>query len=106
MEAEERKEEQITAVLSLLNMGIKSVPEGVLRAGFDEVCVKLLKLLNEYSQQSGNNVIVKAIIGILTTFLRAQDAAVWSNSSTTQIFIALLNPFALHTKPKVNRICC
>lgn len=91
---------QITAVCSLLNMGIKSIPDGVLISTFNDVSVKLLHLLKEYSEAS-NNVLIKSIFGILTVFLKAQDLAVWSNSNTQHIFSAILNPFAIHTKPKV-----
>lgn len=102
MSAEEKNEDQITAVLSLLNMGIKTVPEGVLASSFGDVSKKMLLILNEYSD-SQNNIIVKSVFGILTTLLRAQDVAVWMLSSTSQIFGAILNPFCIHSKPKVNK---
>lgn len=102
-EAEERNDDQITAVLSLLNMGIKSVAESVLRSSFNEVAFKLLRLLNEYSAAE-NNGIVKSILGVLTVFLRVQELAVWNDSTTKQIFSAILNPFCIHTKPKVQLI--
>lgn len=82
-------------------MGIKTVPEPVLRAGFSEVSYKLLHLLNEYSSAE-NNVIIKSIIGVLSVFLRVQELAVWNDSSTKQIFTAILNPFSIHSKPKVS----
>lgn len=99
-EAEEKNEDQITAVLSLLNMGIKTVPESVLRSGFNEVSYKLLRILNEFSSAE-NNGIVKSILGILSVFLRTQELAVWNDSTTKQIFTAILNPFCIHSKPKV-----
>lgn len=84
-------------------MGIKSVPTGVLKSTFNEVSLKLLQILKEYSE-SNNNVLIKSIFGVLTVFLRAQDLGVWSNSNTQHIFSAILNPFAIHTKPKVYSI--
>ncbi|RZC36936.1 RRP12-like protein [Asbolus verrucosus] len=41
-ESDDRNEDQLTAVLSLLNMGIKTVPEGVLRRTFNDVTAKML----------------------------------------------------------------
>lgn len=102
MESEDRKEEQVTAVLSLINMGIKSVPQGVLRLHFEANSRKLLQILEEYST-SENNAIMKAIFGILSAVLRAQDLGTWSQSSTIQMFAALLNPFCIHSKPKFRR---
>lgn len=99
MTLEERKEEQITAVLSLINMGIKSVPEAVLRSTFEQVSTKILSILNEYSS-SENNAVIKAIFGILSVILRVQDLSIWSTSNMTQIFQAILNPFCIHSKPK------
>uniref|UniRef100_A0A1Y1JYP8 Uncharacterized protein n=1 Tax=Photinus pyralis TaxID=7054 RepID=A0A1Y1JYP8_PHOPY len=92
-------EDQVTAILALLNMGIRTVPEGVLRTSFDDVCKKLIVLLNKFSN-ADNNVVLKSIFGILTTLLVAQDQAVWSLSSTLQIFGIILNPFCVHHKPK------
>lgn len=99
-DSEEKNVEQISAVLSLLNMGIKSVSESVLRSGFNEVSFKLLRMLNEYSL-ADNNSVVKSILGILSVLLRRQELAVWNDSSTKQIFLAILNPFCIHSKPKV-----
>ncbi|KAI4462006.1 putative nodulin-like protein [Holotrichia oblita] len=99
LSAEDRNETQITAVCSLLNMGIKSVPSGVLKSTFNEVSLRLLQILKEYSE-SNNNVLIKSIFGVLTVFLRAQDLGTWSNSNTQHIFSAVLNPFSVHTKPK------
>lgn len=96
---EVRNEDQLTAVLSLLNMGIKTVPEGVLRTSFSDVTKKMLHILNDYVN-SDNNTIIKSIFGILAALLRAQEPAIWNDSSTNQIFQCLLNPFAIHTKPK------
>lgn len=85
-------------------MGIKSVPESVLRSGFNEVSYKLLHLLNDYSAAEING-IVKSILGILSVFLRTQELAVWNDSTTKQIFSAILNPFCIHSKPKVGHSC-
>lgn len=97
---EEKNEDQITAILSLLNMGIKTVPEGVLKMQFNDVTMKMLHILREYST-SENNTIIKSIFGILSAVLRTQELAMWHHTSTIQIFNAILNPFCIHSKPKV-----
>ncbi|EFA09698.2 RRP12-like protein [Tribolium castaneum] len=98
-EGEERSEEQLTAALALLNMGIKTVPEPVLRRTFSDLSAKVLHILNDYVD-SDNNTIVKSIFGILGTLLRKQELIVWTNEATVKIFTSMLNPFCLHTKPK------
>ncbi|KRT79476.1 hypothetical protein AMK59_7164, partial [Oryctes borbonicus] len=99
LSSENENEVQVTAVCSLLNMGIKSVPEGIIKSTFNEISTKLLQILKQYSE-SNNNVLVKSVFGILTVCLRTQDLGVWSNTNTQHIFSAILNPFSLHTKPK------
>ncbi|KAK5645482.1 hypothetical protein RI129_006782 [Pyrocoelia pectoralis] len=99
MSQDPMNEDQVTAILALLNMGIKTVPEGVLRTSFDDVCKKLIAILNNFSN-ADNNVVVKSVFGILTSLLASQDQAVWSLSSTLQIFGTILNPFCVHHKPK------
>lgn len=98
---EDRKEEQVTAVLALLNMGIKTVPEAVLKTKFNEVALQLLHILKDYSN-SENNTIIKSVFGILSVLLRMHDRDMWSSSSLNQIFQAILNPFCVHSKPKVS----
>lgn len=101
--AEERDEHQVTAVLSLINMGIKTVPAGVLRTKFDDTTMKMLHILKDYAN-SDNNTIIKVVFGILSVLLRTQEIITWNYPSTIQIFNAMLNPFCIHTKPKVSQI--
>lgn len=98
--AEERNEHQVTAVLSLINMGIKTVPEGVLRTKFEDITMKMLHILKDYAN-SDNNTIIKAVFGILSVLIRTQELITWSYSTTIQTFNAMLNPFCIHSKPKV-----
>uniref|UniRef100_A0A6P7FHR4 RRP12-like protein n=1 Tax=Diabrotica virgifera virgifera TaxID=50390 RepID=A0A6P7FHR4_DIAVI len=97
--AENKNEDQVTAVLALLNMGIKTVPEAVLKKHFNDITLKILHILSDYAD-SENNTIMKSIFGILGSLLKIQELAVWNQPSTIQIFNALLNPFCIHTKPK------
>ncbi|XP_050305349.1 RRP12-like protein [Anthonomus grandis grandis] len=97
--SKEKNEDQITAVLALLNMGIKTVPEEVLRKNFSDVSLKMLQILKDFASAE-NNVIVKSTLGILTVALRAQELAIWTHDTIKQIFAAILNPFSIHSKPK------
>lgn len=81
-------------------MGIKTVPEGVLRRTFSDISAKMLHILKDYVD-SDNNTVIKSIFGILATLLRKQELMIWMQESTIQIFGTILNPFCLHTKPKV-----
>lgn len=98
--AEERNEHQVTAVLSLINMGIKTVPEGVLRTKFEDTTMKLLHILKDYAD-SDNNVIIKSVFGTLSVLVRTQELIAWNYTTTSQIFNAMLNPFCIHSKAKV-----
>lgn len=92
-------EESLCATLSLLNMGIKSVPPNVLKLQFSLASKIFIGLLNK-NIDSENNIIIKSLIGLLSYLLRVQETAVWSAASTMQIFNTLL-AFSLHSKPKV-----
>lgn len=98
--AEERNEDQVTAALSLINMGIKTVPKGVLISKFEDTSIKMLHILKDYAD-SDNNTVIKAVFGILSVLLRTQELIAWSHASTNQIFSAMLRPFCIHSKPKV-----
>lgn len=84
-------------------MGIKTVPEGVLRSKFEDITMKMLHILKDYANLD-NNTIIKAVFGILSVLIRTQELITWSYSTTTQTFNAMLNPFCIHTKPKVRMI--
>lgn len=93
-------DEGIAATISLLSMGIKSVPQAVLRKQFSEASEVFVDLLERYAE-SENNVILRYVIGCLSVFLRAQDYATWNDSSTMKVFESLL-AFVIHSKPKVS----
>lgn len=92
-------ETSLCAVLSLLHMGIKSVPESVLRLQFSQTSKTFLDLLNK-NLASDNSVVIKCLLGLLSNLLRVQEVAVWASASTMPVFHSIL-AFALHTKPKV-----
>lgn len=93
-------EESLCAVLSLLNMGLKSVPQSVLQVQFSQASKVFIDLLNK-NASSDNNAVLKSLLGIISNLLRVQELAAWNNTSTMQIFNTLL-AFSLHNKPKVS----
>uniref|UniRef100_W4VRP4 Uncharacterized protein n=1 Tax=Corethrella appendiculata TaxID=1370023 RepID=W4VRP4_9DIPT len=99
---EATKEENDTiAAISLLSMGIKSVPQAVLRAKFSESGQILLELLERFSDTEKQHVL-RIIIGCLSVLLRAQEYSQWKLSSTLKFFDSIL-AFTIHTRPKVRK---
>nr|CAD7586449.1 unnamed protein product [Timema genevievae] len=94
-------EESITAVMSLLGMGLKKVPENVLKLKFPETSKTFCDLLGKFAETE-NSVILRSLLGCLSVLLRAQELAIWNNSSTLQVFNSVL-AFATHSKPKVRK---
>lgn len=89
---------QVAAVLSLLSMGIKTVPDPVLKLKFDEITQKMLIIMKDYVV-SDNNVVIKAVLNILSHMLHILEAPAW-NTRIIETFTTLLNPFCIHSKPK------
>ncbi|XP_065087189.1 RRP12-like protein [Ochlerotatus camptorhynchus] len=96
-----KEENDTVAAVTLLSMGIKSVPEAVLRKKFSETGQTLLNLLERYADSDNQNV-VRSIIGCLSVLLRAQEYSQWKLSSTLKFFDSIL-AFVIHTKPKVRK---
>ncbi|XP_024936269.1 RRP12-like protein [Cephus cinctus] len=94
-------DESVAAILSLLAMGLKTVPKNVIRVQFSQASQILLQILTKYAT-SESFLILRTCIGCLSLLLRAQEAAVWSNSSTIQVLDAVL-AFTVHAKPKVRK---
>ncbi|CAK1589953.1 unnamed protein product [Parnassius mnemosyne] len=91
----------LVATLSLLSMGIKSVPQAVLRKQFSDSASIFIELL-EKNAQSDNGTLLRSAIGCLSVLLRAQEYALWGDSSTMKVFDSVL-AFSLHSKPKVRK---
>ncbi|CAH2093470.1 unnamed protein product [Euphydryas editha] len=94
-------EESLVPILSLLAMGIKSVPQGVLRKLFSDSATIFTDVL-ENNAQSENGMLLRSTIGCLSVLLRAQEYALWGDSSTMRVFESVL-AFSLHSKPKVRK---
>lgn len=96
-----KEDSDIQAALMLLNMGIKSVPEAVLRKKFNETAGILLDLIARFVNVADKS-ILRTIISCLSVVLRAQEYSQWKLSSTTKFLDAILS-FSIHTKPKVRK---
>ncbi|XP_001606680.2 RRP12-like protein [Nasonia vitripennis] len=94
-------EESVSAILSLLGMGMKTVPKNVLRLQFGKASQIFVQILMKYASEE-NFLILRHCIGCLSVLLRTQEAAAWTNSSTLQILDAVL-AFTVHSKPKVRK---
>ncbi|XP_045503791.1 RRP12-like protein [Colias croceus] len=94
-------EESLVATLSLLSMGIKSVPQAVLRKQFSDSAAIFMDIL-EKNANSENGTLLRSAIGCLSVLLRAQEYAVWGHSSTMKVFDCVL-AFTIHSKPKVRK---
>lgn len=100
IEASKEDNDTIAAIM-LLTMGMKSVPEAVLRKKFNETGELLLSLFVRFHESSNQNV-QKNIIGCISVILRAQEYSSWSLSSTLVFFDAILS-FVTHTRPKIRK---
>lgn len=96
-----KEDSDIQAALMLLNMGIKSVPEAVIRKKFNETAGILLDLISRFVESKQFN-ILRTIISSLAVVLRYQEYAEWKISSTMRFFDTILS-FTIHTKPKVRK---
>ncbi|XP_036149420.1 RRP12-like protein isoform X2 [Monomorium pharaonis] len=94
----------VAATLSLLGMCLRTVPRTVLALQFGPTSRALFGILSRYAVAEGseNHLILRHCIGCLVVLLRAQEAAVWSNSSTMQAMDAILS-FVIHAKPKIRK---
>nr|CAG4650713.1 EOG090X00E0 [Simocephalus serrulatus]SVE94060.1 EOG090X00E0 [Simocephalus serrulatus] len=101
LEVAETSEDSLGATLALLGMVIKRVPANVLKVKFSTSAKSLLDLLGRFID-SDNSLLVRSLIGCLGVLLRNQDASAWSNSSTLQIYDALLT-FVSSPKPQVRK---
>ncbi|KAK2577073.1 hypothetical protein KPH14_005885 [Odynerus spinipes] len=91
----------VAATLSLLGMGLRTVPRNVLNAQFGPASKVFLEILTKYIETE-NFLIIKHCLSCLSILLRAQEAAIWSHSSTIQVLDAILS-FTIHTKPKIRK---
>lgn len=96
-----KEESQTMAALSLLTMGIKTVPEAVLRRTFADAGQLLFDLMQHFADREDHSA-WKHLLFCMGALLRNQEYASWSSSSTQKYFDAIL-VFAVHSKPKLRR---
>ncbi|XP_052773393.1 RRP12-like protein [Mya arenaria] len=95
------EDDSTSAIVYLISLVMKRVPVAVLRSKFSEVAKCFLDLMAKYSDGESTS-LMKSLLMSLSLLLRSQEAAAWSNSSTQQIYKALLT-FVAHKKPKVRK---
>ncbi|ELU03860.1 hypothetical protein CAPTEDRAFT_226490 [Capitella teleta] len=93
-------EETISAVAYLLSLAIRKVPQAVLRRKFSDVSKAIVSAIATHTQTASAG-LLRALIRCLAHSLQVQDISVWSASSTTNTYNALLSLIA-HPKPKVS----
>nr|XP_003701407.1 PREDICTED: RRP12-like protein [Megachile rotundata] len=91
----------VAATLSLLGMGLKTVPRNVLNLQFGAASKIFLNILTEHAT-SEDFLILRHCIHCVSLLLRAQESLAWSSTSTLQVLAALLT-FITHSKPKVRK---
>lgn len=91
----------VAATMSLLGMILKTVPKNVLNLKFGATSKALLQILIKYAFNE-NSLIVRHCISCVSVLLRAQETAVWADSSTMAVLDAVLT-FVTHEKPKVRK---
>ncbi|XP_046850876.1 RRP12-like protein [Xenia sp. Carnegie-2017] len=94
-------ESSLSAISFLLSLVIKRVPRSILQVKFSAVCQAVLTILSA-KVDSASTALLKNLLACLSTALKAQEATVWSNSSTLKSFQGLLS-FTVHSKPKVRK---
>lgn len=91
----------IAATLSLLGMGLKTVPKNVLNVQLGAASKIFLDILAKHAA-SEDHLILRHCIHCLSLLLRAQEPVAWSNASTMHALDAILS-FITHGKPKVRK---
>ncbi|TPX39827.1 hypothetical protein SeMB42_g06227 [Synchytrium endobioticum] len=93
------QEQLITAITYLLSFVFPRIPSAVLRMKLPDIAKPLLSTLESHHQ---NAPIVRAIISCMEYLVVSQDASSWSQETSKQVFLHLLN-IILDARPKVRR---
>ena len=91
-----------TAIVYLLSILIKSVPENVKKQQFSTATKILLSYLEMYAQ-SDRNMLLKSLLNLLGQFLKCLDDISWSEQSVQHTFRSIL-VFSLSPKPKIRKV--
>ncbi|XP_065184314.1 RRP12-like protein [Sycon ciliatum] len=93
--------DSVAAIAYLLSLIIEKVPENIIKAKFSLASQVFMSAANQHSE-SGSSAFHRAVVRCLGVLLRAQEAAVWSNSSTQAVFRLLLI-YSADARPKVRK---
>ncbi|XP_014218682.1 RRP12-like protein [Copidosoma floridanum] len=94
-------QDSVTAIISLLGMGMKTVPKNVLKQQFGRASQVFLEIMTKHASEE-NFLILRHCISCLSILLRVQEGAVWAESSTIHVLNAILS-FTIHSKPKLRK---
>lgn len=123
-------DESISAILSLLGMGMKTVPKNVLKKYFGKATECLMEILKKYAAEE-NFLILRHVnhfsflsaplnyfntfftnkifknyfqcIGCLSILLRIQESAAWINETNIHQVLYAILAFTVHSKPKLRK---
>ncbi|KAJ6631724.1 RRP12-like protein [Pseudolycoriella hygida] len=96
-----KEDNELVASVSLLAMGIKTVPEAVLRKKFGDTANLLMELMKRFAE-TDNQIVLRGLINSMAALLRAQEYSIWTLSSTLDYFDAIM-AFVIHVKPKIRK---
>lgn len=91
-----------TSAAALLSIFAKRVPAAVLRMKFSWITTMCIKFMQSYSQPT-HVVLLRNLLGLLTSCLKSLDLATWSQSSTLQVF-SFMFPYIIHMRPKLRKL--
>ncbi|XP_054159649.1 RRP12-like protein [Oppia nitens] len=94
-------DETLTAILTLIQMVIKRLPQSVIKLKFSETSKVFVDYLAKYVKGE-NGLIVRSLISSISVLLEHQEYAVWELSSTKHIFEIILS-LTVHNKPRIRK---
>uniref|UniRef100_A0A131YQ96 Ribosomal RNA-processing protein 12 n=1 Tax=Rhipicephalus appendiculatus TaxID=34631 RepID=A0A131YQ96_RHIAP len=90
-----------TSAAALLAIFAKRVPAAVLRKKFSWITTMCINFMQSYAQ-STHVMLLRNLLGLLTSCLKSLDLAPWSESSTLQVF-SFMFPYIVHSRPKLRK---
>ncbi|KAI8486218.1 pre-rRNA processing protein [Branchiostoma belcheri] len=94
-------EESMSAVTYLLGLVMKKVPSAVLQSRFSDISKSLMNVLASNINTTTHSILRWTLV-CLGVVLRQQEAVVWSNASTLQLYHGLLS-FTSNDRPRVRK---
>ncbi|XP_035673332.1 RRP12-like protein isoform X4 [Branchiostoma floridae] len=94
-------DESLSAVTYLLALVMKKVPSAVLQSRFSDISKSLMNILAANINTTTHSILRWTVV-CLGVVLRQQEAVVWSDASTLQLYHGLLN-FTSSDRPRVRK---